>query len=117
MASAGMIVGLSVGWQATVGVCLMTLMLRPIMFAVARRWNLGEPPMTAILLVAYLIHLISWRWLTTSWWPSTAMTPVFWTILPVAFISLWLVNRFLSGLRQPIQDSGNKTEAAVMTNS
>ena len=95
MASAGMIVGLSVGWQAAVGVSLMALMLRPIMFGAARFWTVSEPPMTAVLLIAHVIHLIGWRWLTVGWWPSYATTPIGWAVVSIVFVSLWLLNRSL----------------------
>ncbi len=114
-ASAGMIVGLSVGWQAAVGVWLMAMAIRPIALGVTRRWNLSEPPMTAILLVAYVIHLMSWRWLTTDWWPSHSTTPIFWAVASVGFVSLWLFNRFLSGPREPGDNSGGNSETAAMT--
>jgi leader peptidase (prepilin peptidase)/N-methyltransferase len=109
-ASAGMIAGMSVGWQAVVGVWLLVLAMRPVAFTMARRWKLREPPVTAMLLVAYVIHLIAWRWLSIGlvrwWWPGPTTTAFGWTAVTVALASLWLVNRSLSSrrgtARQPI---------------
>mgnify|MGYP002623849905 CR=1 FL=1 len=92
---AGMVVGMSVGWQATLGVWLMALAIRPVSAAVARSLSFREAPMTAILLVAYLVHLISWRWLTVSWWPSYSTSLIAWVCIGTGFTALWLVNRSL----------------------
>lgn len=105
MSSAGMIVGLSVGWQAAVGVWLVAMALRPITLGITRRGNLSDPPMTGILVVAYLVHLICWRWTTTDWWPSYSTTPVFWATTLVGFAGLWLSNRFLAAIPQPDANS------------
>jgi len=97
--SAGMIVGLSVGWQAAAGVWLLTLALWPVTLGITR-WKLREPPATAVLLIAYLIHLIGWRWLTVGWWPSAATGPIGWAALSLGFAALWLLNRSLSRRRR-----------------
>ncbi len=115
MAMLGMIVGLSVGWQAALGVWLLTLAIRPITSVVASRWSLTEPPMSANLMVAYLIHLICWNWLTVSWWPSNATTPISWVFLSACFLALWLVNRFLPVAYRPIRDSSHSRTTASMT--
>ena len=100
-----MIVGLSVGWQAAVGVWLLALAIRPVVWGVARRGNRSELPMTAILLLAYLVHLVAWRWLTVGWWPSDATAPVAWAAFAVGLAVLWTVNRTLPVLSRPMTPS------------
>lgn len=101
LVSASMIAGLSVGWQATVGVWLMTFAIRPIVSFGARRFKIPLPPASTVLLIAYLIHLVCWRLLNTSWWPSATTTSILWVIWCVTLGAICLAYRFLSADCQP----------------
>ena len=95
--SASIIVGLSVGWQAAIGVWLIALALWPIICWVASQWSMRRPPVTAVLLSAYLIHLVCWRSLNTGWWPSYEATPGVWILWCVGFIAMCVANRLTAG--------------------
>lgn len=99
--SAGLIVGLSLGWQAAVGVWLLTLASRPIVAWAVRRAGAKEPPITAIVLAACFVQLIAWRLTTVAWWPSSQTTPVMWAVVVVVLAALWAINRAIP--RQVIQ--------------
>lgn len=91
--SGGLIVGLSLGWQAAMGVWLLTLLLRPIISGTSRWCCVNEPPITLIMFVAYFLQLIAWRSLSVFWWPSASATPATWVILSLVFATLWATNR------------------------
>lgn len=91
--SASTIVGMTVGWQAVFGVWIITLVLRPVVLRIARQLGVRQPPVTAILLVAHLAHLLGWNLLSTGWWPSYLASPITWAGYGVAFGVLCVFNR------------------------
>ena len=99
LVSTGMVVGLSLGWQAAVAIWMVTLALRPLVLGIARHRNWREPPLTAIVLLVYLAQLLGWRWLTVGWWPSYRAAPLVWVVVAGAMVLLWAMNRFLSDVR------------------
>ncbi len=92
LVSAGLIAGLTVGWQAILGVWLLTLAMTPFVAGLFKWFKLREPPITAILLAAFLLHLALWRWLAVWWWPSHVTTPVAWLGIAAALLLLMGVN-------------------------
>ncbi|MEC9091988.1 MAG: prepilin peptidase [Planctomycetota bacterium] len=93
--SAGLVVGLSVGWQAAVGIWCLAFLGRPIFRSAARRWNFSEPPITLILMLSFGGHLLGWRWLTAQWWPSYSTAAIAWAFWGVGLASLLILNRTL----------------------
>ncbi len=91
--SAGLIVGLALGWQGALGVWLLTLLLRPIISWASRWANVNEPRITLVVFVAFFLQLIGWRLLSVFWWPSAGTTPTSWAILSLVFAGLWGMNR------------------------
>lgn len=91
--SASLIVGLSLGWQAVVGVWVIALALRPILSWAARRLGFVGLPTALILLVAYVIQLLGWRWSTTKWWPSCYTSLALWAVYGLVLGALCLLNR------------------------
>ena len=91
--SASLIVGMSVGWQATVGVWLVTLVAMAVVSRVAAAKNVSHMPVTGILFAGHLTHLLAWRLLNRTWWPSLEATPVFWAVSSGVFVTLCLAIR------------------------
>lgn len=85
---AGMIIGLSVGWQAAFGIWLIALAMAWLVYPLFKRWSRPSLPLTALLLTAYLIHLIYWRASSANWWPSHAATPMVWAVWCVTLVAL-----------------------------
>ncbi|MEN1680155.1 MAG: prepilin peptidase [Planctomycetota bacterium] len=97
MVSAGLIVGLSVGWQATIGVWILALALRPLAIIIARALRQGELPMTLLLLVGFAIQLVVWRWTSAWWWPSSSATLITWGVSAVVLAALCVWTRRVHG--------------------
>lgn len=94
------IVGMTLGWQAAISVTVLTLVLSPVAFGFShwRRWL--PPPLTAILLAAFVLHLLTWR-LTTNhgspWWPCHTTSVNGWIAVTMGYAVLLTANRqFLS---------------------
>ena len=102
--SAGMLAGMTVGWQAAIGIWLVTLALRPILLSVSR--VVKELPLTAFLAMGYLIHLICWRLLHRIWWPSSVTAPLYWSVWCVGFATLLALNGLLKPHRKPDSPAG-----------
>lgn len=93
--SASIIAGVSVGWQAVVGIWIIALALRPVISWASNRWRAKlPPPITAVWLLAFLVHLVFWRLLTVRWWPSYETTTVAWIAWTIGFLALCLANRW-----------------------
>ena len=91
-----MIVGLSVGWQAAIAVWLLAFALRPILNGMTRCCIYNAPPITTHLLIAYLVHLLCWRWSTADWWPSYSASATTWGLSLLGLGLLWGLNRVVS---------------------
>ena len=94
--SGGMIVGMSVGWQAAIAVWLLAFALRPILNGMTRCCIYNAPPITTHLLIAYLVHLLCWRWSTADWWPSYSASATTWGLSLLGLGLLWGLNRVVS---------------------
>jgi len=63
------LIGLFLGWQSAVSVCLFTLPLLALALLIKLKWKAVGP--TACLLIATLLHLFCWRISTNCpYWPS-----------------------------------------------
>lgn len=97
-ASAGLIAGMTLGWQAAIGVGLLALVLRCVAVAAARWRRWPEPPLTAWLLAAYCLQLIAWRWSAATLagvWPGPALSWPAWIVTAAVFASLCVFHRLV----------------------
>lgn len=89
------VVGIALGWQATVAVALLALLLRLVALAIPV-WRRSSPPPTVFLLTALVVHHTLWRWAVVHlapWWPSHQTSAAGWTAVAAAFAALLVVNR------------------------
>ena len=57
-------------------------------------------------------HLLAWRQLDISWWPSKTAAPVTWAAAVAGMAILWGLNRTLPANLQLLEDNFNQPELA-----
>ena len=90
------IVGISLGWQASVAVTLFTLVILLAAASVACWQRLSVPRLPVVLLVAFVVHHVLWRWTIeygATWWPSHKTSVLGWIAIAVGYLVLLLANR------------------------
>jgi len=94
------IVGMTLGWQAAISLTLLALVLSPAAVGFMHWRRRLPPPLTAILLAAFVLHLVTWRWTTnhgSPWWPCHTTSVSGWIVVTMGYAGLLTANRqFLS---------------------
>lgn len=94
LASAMACVGIVLGWQATVAIALIMLALR-LLAGLGANWiGLSIAPWTTWLLVAFVVHHLTWKWTTDhlTWWPGPSADLIVWIVTAMNLILLSLIN-------------------------
>lgn len=92
------VVGISLGWQAAIAVTLFALLILLASASVAGWQRLSLPRMPLIVLVAFVVHQILWRWTIehgSTWWPSHRTSASGWIAVFVGYVVLLLANRLV----------------------
>ena len=99
------VVGMSVGWQASIAVIAFALGMSIVLRLVFSRQS-QQPPvgMGLLVLVAFVIHHALWRFVIThaaDWWPSHRTTPIGWVVVATSLVMLVAFGRLLARSNAP----------------
>jgi len=103
-------VGMAMGWQASMAVLIVTLVLRLLAWLPTRFLGLRPLPLTHFILLAFVIHHIHWRWTIdhlSPYWPGHKANFVGWTTLIAVLLGLLFV--------QSIAVRAQRTQARPLT--
>ncbi|MEM7314088.1 MAG: prepilin peptidase, partial [Planctomycetota bacterium] len=98
MAGCLAVVGMALGWQASVAVLLCTLVILLIAASIAFWQKISLPRLPAVLMTAFVLHHVFWRWTTehwSTWWPCHRTSASGWIAIAGGLVVLLLANRLL----------------------
>jgi leader peptidase (prepilin peptidase)/N-methyltransferase len=98
MASCLAVVGMSLGWQASIAIILFTLLLLLAAASIAQWRHRSPPRLTVVLLIATVVHHAFWRCIIdvgSTWWPSHRTSASGWVVVAVGYGVLAGANRLL----------------------